>query len=246
MRRHPGLIHLSHDHHHGLVLARRMQRATEEGRGDAARAYSEFMAGHGSSHFREEEELLFPLIASHLAERPALLDQAVAEHIELRAAAVRFRRADGDVDLAAVKATGLLLAEHIRREERTIFALAQEVVPEPELAALALADVGSLEVADLTADSWAVASDDLNATLVAWPAGGGVPAHRNSERDVLLVVVAGGGSLRVDERAVELRPATAVVIPRGATRSMTAGADGLRYLSAHRRRSGLVAVAPPR
>ena len=91
---------------------------------------------------------------------------------------------------------------------------------------------------------WATASDDLNATLLSWPAGEGVDPHRNAERDVLLVVVAGDGVLEVDGEPTALEAHAAVIIPRGTTRSITAGSGGLRYLSVHLRRNGLVQIRP--
>jgi mannose-6-phosphate isomerase-like protein (cupin superfamily) len=91
---------------------------------------------------------------------------------------------------------------------------------------------------------WATASDDLNATLLSWPPGEGVGPHRNAERDVLLVVVAGDGIVVVDGESTELEAHIAVIIPRGSARSITAGRGGLRYLSVHLRRNGLVQIQP--
>ena len=86
---------------------------------------------------------------------------------------------------------------------------------------------------------WGTESDDLNATLLAWPAGDTNPEHVNAERDVLLVVVSGGGSLDVDGEAHELGAGDAVVVPKGSSRRLAAGPEGIRYLSVHRRRGGL-------
>jgi quercetin dioxygenase-like cupin family protein len=86
---------------------------------------------------------------------------------------------------------------------------------------------------------WGTESDDLNATLLAWSAGEANPEHVNAERDVLMVVVSGGGSLEVDGEAHELAAGDAVLVPRGASRRLAAGPDGIRYLSVHRRRGGL-------
>ena len=63
--------------------------------------------------------------------------------------------------------------------------------------------------------------------------------HRNDERDVLVVVIAGGGTLRVDGRQIELHAQRGVMIPKGTAREICAGPQGLRYLSIHLRRSGL-------
>jgi hypothetical protein len=84
----PALIPLSHDHHHGLVQARRLRRAAEHGaaeRRDAAAAFLQFFARDTREHFRDEEEQLFPLLAG--ADEPAteLLTRALLEHQRLHA-----------------------------------------------------------------------------------------------------------------------------------------------------------------
>ncbi len=67
--------------------------------------------------------------------------------------------------------------------------------------------------------------------------------HVNDERDVLLVVVSGGGVLTVDGEETTLRSGHATVIPKGARRGIVAGPAGIRYLTAHRVRGGL-AIRP--
>ncbi len=47
---------------------------------------------------------------------------------------------------------------------------------------------------------WGTASEDLNATLLVWPAGDGTPSHVNDERDVLVVVLAGSATVTIDDR----------------------------------------------
>lgn len=78
---------------------------------------------------------------------------------------------------------------------------------------------------------------DLNANLVSFPAGGGVGEHRNELLDVLVVGVAGSGEIVVDGTAHPLGPARVVLVPRGASRATRAGAEGLSYLTVHRRRT---------
>jgi quercetin dioxygenase-like cupin family protein len=91
---------------------------------------------------------------------------------------------------------------------------------------------------------WGLESDDLNATLLAWPAGEATPAHVNAERDVLLVVLDGSGVVTVEGRESRLRADQACVLRKGRRRSVEAGPDGIRYLSVHRRRGGLQ-ISPP-
>ena len=47
---------------------------------------------------------------------------------------------------------------------------------------------------------WGAASEDLNATILVWPAGEGPREHVNESRDVLYVVVEGSVELTVDGR----------------------------------------------
>ncbi|MFJ7157284.1 zinc ribbon domain-containing protein [Streptomyces sp. NPDC101118] len=79
----------------------------------------------------------------------------------------------------------------------------------------------------------------LDANVVRFPAGHSVAAHTEAEVDVLVIVVAGGGTLTVGGGARELRPGMVVLVPRGKARGIDAGPDGLVLLTAHRRRTGL-------
>jgi len=86
---------------------------------------------------------------------------------------------------------------------------------------------------------WGAASADLNATLLEWPAGEGPAEHVNEERDVLYVVLTGSLTLTVDGEARELVAGEATSVAKGSRRAVDAGADGVRYLTAHIRRGGL-------
>jgi hypothetical protein len=86
---------------------------------------------------------------------------------------------------------------------------------------------------------WGAATEDLNVTLLAWPADHIVADHVNYERDVLVVAVTGSATIRVDGADHMLQAPAALVVPKGARRSIAAGAGGVRYVSAHLRRPGL-------
>jgi uncharacterized cupin superfamily protein len=90
-----------------------------------------------------------------------------------------------------------------------------------------------------TGPVWGMASADLNATLLAWPAGHAVAEHVNAELDVLVVVLEGDVVAVVDAEEHPLTAGTALLIERGATRELRAGPGGVRYLSVHRRRGPL-------
>jgi quercetin dioxygenase-like cupin family protein len=90
-----------------------------------------------------------------------------------------------------------------------------------------------------TGPVWGMASSDLNATLLVWPTGHELEEHVNGERDVLLVVLEGDVVAVVDGHEHALVAGNAFLIEKGRSRALRAGADGVRYLSVHIRRSGL-------
>ena len=144
MKRSPAIIPLSHDHHHALAQAARLRRAATADpaeRLDAARAFARFFDEAIVPHFREEEELLFPLAVPLSAGARGLLEQVLIEHVEIHALVGQLRR-----DLAAGLADAVLLRDasrrlevHIRREERDLFPLIEREVPAPLLYGLTLA-----------------------------------------------------------------------------------------------------------
>jgi quercetin dioxygenase-like cupin family protein len=93
---------------------------------------------------------------------------------------------------------------------------------------------------------WSLPHDgDLDANLVKLSPGVEVAAHRNNEVEVILVVLAGGGTLTVDGQAVVLSPHHLVRIRKGTQRHLQAGPDGLVHLFVHRARQGLRIGPPP-
>jgi len=241
-------VPLSVDHHHALAEARRLIRAAAwdaDGRRSAAESFRAFFRHDTARHFREEEELVFPLLALH-GEDPDLA-VALAQHARIRALVELVGR---DPSPALLTELGTLLQDHVRLEERVLFERVQELCGDARLDALGIPpreaepEAEGSAVVDLAAGSgrgplWGAASDDLNATLVAWPAGGSVAEHRNDERDVLLVCLDGTGTLTLEGAPARLRPRHAVLIPKGARRAVEAGPDGIRYLTVHLRRGGL-------
>jgi mannose-6-phosphate isomerase-like protein (cupin superfamily) len=258
VRRHPALAPLSRDHHRALVEARAARLAAggdSRARLEAGRRFADFFAAHAVPHFRSEEEDLFPLVApGDGGEPPEPLVRALLDHVRLHALAREIRAGvgRGDVGGDALGEVGALLDDHVRLEERVLFPLIEERAGEEGLAALRLhgsgpEPSGDLVVADLGGVSgrgvaWSAASTDLNVNLVAWPAGEGVGSHVNAERDVLLAVLDGAGTVVADGDAREVTAGSAAILPAGAERSVTAGPDGIRYLSVHLRRPPGIAL----
>jgi quercetin dioxygenase-like cupin family protein len=82
-------------------------------------------------------------------------------------------------------------------------------------------------------------SEDLNANLVRFEAGGGVGEHINDEVDVLVVGVSGSGFVGVDGEEHPVSSGIMVFVPKGAGRFTRATSEGFSYLSVHRRRGPL-------
>jgi hemerythrin-like domain-containing protein/mannose-6-phosphate isomerase-like protein (cupin superfamily) len=254
MRRHPALRPLSHHHHRALVAARRARRAADGApaeRIEAARAFLVFFDSHAVGHFREEEEHAFPLLLEGEGEVPDELAAALLDHARLRALARRLRASltHDEVPADLLAEVGALLDRHVRLEERVLFPMIEERAAEQLEEGLPTgrgpAPTGAGPggtVVDLALPArgrgpqWGMQSLELNATLLAWPAGAGVGAHRNDERDVLLIVLEGTAELTLDGQHHALSDHELVLLPRGSERAFVAGASGARMLSVHLRR----------
>ena len=130
--RHPSLISLSHDHHHGLALALRCRKQALgqlkpmgiEGLKARAEEVKGFFDQNLKRHFKAEEGALFPLMRASIPQSGSLINGLVREHEQICAAA---RRLEGKKDLAKILFDlGDLLERHIRREERELFPLFEE------------------------------------------------------------------------------------------------------------------------
>ena len=88
---------------------------------------------------------------------------------------------------------------------------------------------------------WRLAEPErqLDANLVRLPPGATVEAHTERDVDVLLLPIAGHGTLHAADESIALATHTLTWLPRGSRRSITAGTDGLAYLTVHRARTGM-------
>lgn len=107
--------------------------------------------------------------------------------------------------------------------------------------------VNTAEVAaepDIAGNLWKLDLRDrgLDSNIIALPPNGGIGAHTGAEVDVLVHVLSGSGALTTEQTTVELRPGALLWMPRRSRRAISAGPDGLRYLTMHQHReiSGLM------
>lgn len=91
---------------------------------------------------------------------------------------------------------------------------------------------------------WGTETQDLDCTFLVWHQGEGVPEHVNSEVDVAMIVLSGSASVCIEGQASELGEGMVVVIPKGTSRGIQAGAAGVAYVNVHRRRRGLTMSDP--
>ena len=85
---------------------------------------------------------------------------------------------------------------------------------------------------------------DLDANVIALPAGERIERHFGPDLDVVLHVIRGSGQLIMEAGVLQLQPGDLVWLPRRSERQITAGSDGLHYLTVHRRRQSL-GLEPP-
>lgn len=84
----------------------------------------------------------------------------------------------------------------------------------------------------------------LDANLVHLPPHGAIDRHVEPDLDVLLLVVSGDGTLTTAQERRPLTEGCLAWLPRGSGRGLAAGADGMTYLTVHRRRPGMRILGP--
>ena len=137
MKRHSALIPLSHDHHHGLLLAQLLKRNAPEYHGlpkdllGKMNFAKEMFHKELEHHFRDEEELVFLYLKSKDVELDNLISEILNEHIILKEKILSLNENPNLVD--QLDEIGNILSEHIRKEERVLFEKAQMLLSNDEL-----------------------------------------------------------------------------------------------------------------
>jgi iron-sulfur cluster repair protein YtfE (RIC family) len=132
MKRHPALIPLSQDHHHGLLLAQLLKRNAPEYHGlpkdllGKMNFAKEMYHKELEHHFRDEEEFVFPYLKGKDVELDNLISEILNEHIILKEKILALDDNPNLVD--QLDEIGKILSEHIRKEERVLFEKAQTIL----------------------------------------------------------------------------------------------------------------------
>jgi hemerythrin-like domain-containing protein len=133
VKRHPALVPLSRDHHHALVIAQRLRRATAETATETTGAFLSHWDAEEKLHFRLEEELLLPAYAAHgECDHPAII-RMLLDHITIRRDAAQLA---GTPPLELLHDLGARLADHVQLEEHEVFPLIEATIPESDLQVL--------------------------------------------------------------------------------------------------------------
>jgi uncharacterized protein (DUF2249 family) len=92
--------------------------------------------------------------------------------------------------------------------------------------------------ADHTGAVWKleVGERDLDSNVIALAPNGGIDAHAGADVDVLIHVLAGNGRLTTEQGEIELAPGALLWLPKRSRRQFSAGPNGLRYLTVHKKR----------
>lgn len=144
MKRHEALKPLSREHHPALVQAKRLRdfRGTTKQVLELSQDFLQFWDMEIAQHFRDEEELLLPLMAQRAGDDSEEILETVAQHVKLRRAILELRRcveAGKTPQITALNALGDALKSHVRFEEDKLFPAAEAHFVEADLDYLARA-----------------------------------------------------------------------------------------------------------
>ena len=125
MKRHESLIALSHDHHHGLMLAQLIKMGAPEYKGlptdltGKVNHVKETWEKELKLHFENEEKILFSFVKGRATELDMLIEEILEEHIQIKNLIKSLDLAENQEDILNI--LGTKLEEHIRKEEREVF-----------------------------------------------------------------------------------------------------------------------------
>ena len=135
-RRHDSLIPLSREHHYGLMVCLRIHKGIEQHKANVdwlserARKARLFFESDLKSHFKTEEEIVFPAM-SKITEAKPTIEQLIGEHRDLERLVHELRQAQGSQLALLLREFADLLESHIRKEERVLFpCYEQNISPE--------------------------------------------------------------------------------------------------------------------
>ena len=140
MKRHKSLIFISHDHYHGLQLAQLLKKNSPkfknlpndlEGKKNYTISFYENDLLH---HFYLEENIILPAVKGRNKEIDKLFEEIIVEHKNIESA-VEYLKKSNNIE-NKLNEIGIMLQEHIRKEEQILFEKIQKELSEKELSEL--------------------------------------------------------------------------------------------------------------
>ncbi len=127
IKRNENLVLFSREHHHGLVFCTRLKKANQASNSVLKLFIHEFYKNYLEEHFKNEEQLLLPLLSD-----TEISTQFLDEHNQIRQLIDRVRISTNDIQNISLE-LGQLINDHIRFEERVLFPWLEKVCSEEEL-----------------------------------------------------------------------------------------------------------------
>lgn len=140
MRRHSALVQLSKDHHQGLLLAQvlMMKDKAYQGYPTDSKGKADYTLSFFNSelikHFKIEEDILFPIVKNLSNELDMLIEELITEHQKFHEMLKKIKNDRRNYEF--LFDFGKLLESHIRKEERQLFEMIQELADEKLLTAI--------------------------------------------------------------------------------------------------------------
>jgi len=140
MKRHESLVSLSRDHHDGLIMAQTLRKDVMDYEGmpstvqEKVQHLQSFYQDELSVHFSIEEDILFPAVQDLNDDIGQLVNELISEHQQIKGAIASVFRQEASED--TLHDLGMLLKNHIRKEERHLFPQIQEAASDDLLAEL--------------------------------------------------------------------------------------------------------------
>jgi hemerythrin-like domain-containing protein len=133
MKRDPRLHSLSSDHHRALVMARKMEKASDGGSLDPGflKEIQAFCHDELTSHFAKEEKFLLPALKRHGEDD--IVARTLHEHAQMMDLVTRLDQKE------VLQQFAQLLKQHVRFEEQSLFEISQERLSDTELEVIAAA-----------------------------------------------------------------------------------------------------------
>ncbi|PJA08429.1 MAG: hypothetical protein COX70_03670 [Flavobacteriales bacterium CG_4_10_14_0_2_um_filter_32_8] len=133
IKRSQNLVVLSQEHHHALVFCSRLKKAHEMDLKTLQFFVKDFWTTNTSTHFDNEEKWFLPEI-----ENNEIKTQFIAEHQQIRMLIKQIEEATTDV-MGIVLKLSVVLINHIRFEERTMFPYLEKIIPSDRMGAIGIA-----------------------------------------------------------------------------------------------------------